>query len=89
VTARFAQSGDLTGNASCNDYGASYTADRGAIHIDQPHAQQRECTKPAGIMEQEHAYLAALTKARRYELAGDQLTLLTEQGTIAVTYVKR
>jgi heat shock protein HslJ len=40
-------------------------------------------------MEQEHAYLAALTKARRYELAGDQLTLLTEKGTIAVTYVKR
>ena len=89
VTAHFGGSGELTGSAGCNDYGASYTADRGAIQIGEPHAQQRECPEPAGIMEQERAYLAALTEARRYELTGDQLTLLTERGTIAVTYAKR
>jgi heat shock protein HslJ len=89
VTALFGTLGELTGSAGCNDYGATYTAARGAISIEQPNAQQRECAEPAGIMEQERAYLEALTKARRYELAGDQLTLLTDKGTIAVTYVKR
>lgn len=88
VTARFGDSGELTGAAGCNEYSTRYSAEHGAIQIEPPHAQKRECAQPAGIMEQEHAYLAALTQARRYELAGDQLTLLTAKGTIAVTYVK-
>ena len=88
VTADFGTSGELTGSASCNEYHATYTSDRGAIRIDQPSAQKRECAEPPGIMEQEQAYLHALTLARRYELAGSQLTLLTEKGTIAVTYAR-
>jgi heat shock protein HslJ len=88
LTANFDDSGSLSGSAGCNQYHATYTSDRGAIQIGPPSAQQKECAQPPGIMEQEHAYLQALTEARRYELAGPQLTLLTEKGTIAVTLTK-
>jgi heat shock protein HslJ len=44
------------------------------------------CTSPEGVLEQEQAYLAALGLARRYTLEGATLTLLTAEGTIAVTY---
>lgn len=88
LTANFDESGSLSGSAGCNQYHATYTSDRGAIQIGPPSAQQKECAEPPGIMEQEHAYLQALTEARRYELAGPQLTLLTEKGTIAVTLTK-
>jgi heat shock protein HslJ len=88
LTAAFDDAGSLSGSAGCNEYHATYTSDRGSIRIDQPSAQQKECAQPPGIMEQEHAYLQALTEARRYELAGPQLTLLTESGTIAVTLTK-
>jgi heat shock protein HslJ len=88
LTATFGESGSLSGSAGCNEYHATYTSGRGAIHIDQPSAQQRECAQPPGVMEQEQAYLHALTVAARYELAGTQLTLLTDKGTIAVTLTK-
>ena len=88
LTAKFDDAGSLSGSAGCNEYHATYTTDRDAIQIGPPSAQQKECPQPPGIMEQEHAYLQALTEARRYELAGPQLTLLTETGTIAVTLTK-
>jgi hypothetical protein len=39
------------------------------------------CAEPAGIMEQEAAYLAALGGAAAYVIEGDQLTLLDASGT--------
>jgi heat shock protein HslJ len=89
VTADFAASGKLTGSAGCNPYTATYTAQRGAITVEQPQAEGKTCNEPTGIMEQESDYLAALTTARRYEVAGSTLTLLREGGAIAVTYIRR
>ena len=46
----------------------------------------KACTSPEGIMEQEQAYLDALPHARRFQLDGVTLTLLTGEGTIVATY---
>ncbi len=46
------------------------------------------CTSPAGIMEQEPAYVDALPLARSYQLDGPTLKLLTAEGTIVATYTR-
>jgi heat shock protein HslJ len=86
ITATFAQEGTLTGSAGCNPYRAGYTTDGGAITIEAPVATKKACTAPDGVMEQEQAYLAALPRAERYRVEGQQLTLLAADGTIVATY---
>ena len=86
LTATFGADSRLTGSAGCNDYQAPYTTDGSAIQIAKPSAGTRECAEPKGVMQQERDYLAALPEARRYELAGAQLTLLSATGTIVATY---
>ena len=48
-------------------------------------ATELACEIPAGVMEQEQAFLAALPRTARYTLEGRSLTLLTEAGTIVAT----
>ena len=86
VTASFDEGGRLSGSAGCNNYTATYTTDRSAIEIAEPRATKKACTEPAGVMEQEAAYLAALPKAARFEVTGDSLRLLTARGTIVATF---
>jgi hypothetical protein len=47
------------------------------------------CAEPAGIMEQETAYLAALQTATRYEVEGDELVLLNGEGVKAAVFTAR
>jgi heat shock protein HslJ len=86
VTAVFGEDGKLSGSAGCNTYSATYTTDRGAITIGQPAATRKACVKPAGVMEQEQAYLDALPHATSYLVEGSRLSLLTSEGTFVAIY---
>lgn len=88
ITATFSEDGTLSGSAGCNTYNASYTTDRGGIEISQPAATRKACSEPAGIMEQEAAYLAALPRAVRFRVAGRALELLTAEGTFVATFTQ-
>ena len=41
------------------------------------------CGEPAGVMEQEQAYLAALTQVVTYNVDGDRLELRSADGAVA------
>jgi heat shock protein HslJ len=88
ITATFAEDGSLSGSAGCNTYTATYTytTDQGGIEITQPAATKKTCAEPAGIMEQEADYLAALPQAVGYRISGRSLELLTAEGTYVATY---
>ena len=88
ITATFAASGAVTGSAGCNDYTANYTTDRGAIEISEPAATRKTCPEPAGVMEQEAAYLDALPQATQYRVDGRSLELLTDAGTRVASYTR-
>ena len=88
ITATFGDEGELTGSAGCNRYRASYTVEQGKLTITQPAATETACVSPAGVMEQEQAYLRALPLAAGYSVQGSTLTLLTEPGTIVATYTR-
>ena len=44
------------------------------------------CDKPAGIMEQERAFLSVLPAAVAYRVDGPKLSLLTADGTFVATF---
>jgi heat shock protein HslJ len=86
ITASVGKDGAVTGSAGCNTYRTTYTIERGAIEIAPPAATEKPCAEPGGIMEQESAYLAALSSARRFQLSAGRLELLAADGTFVATY---
>jgi heat shock protein HslJ len=89
LTATFAGAGTLSGSAGCNRYEAAYEVDGGAIEIRPPRSEEKACSAPAGVMDQERAYLAALPLAASYRIEGGKLSLLTAAGTFVATYERR
>jgi heat shock protein HslJ len=86
ITARFADDGTLTGSAGCNRYRTTFTIDRGRIEIAPAAATKKACNAPAGVMDQEAAYLAALPTAKSYRLEGASLALLRADGTFVARF---
>jgi heat shock protein HslJ len=86
INARFtinpdSASGKMNGNAGCNSYEAVFGEDLG---MQTNLSSNQFCGSPAGMMEQEQAYLQALSRSYGFWLTGDQLIINTGQG--ALTY---
>ena len=73
----------LSGFAGCNDYGATVKAAAPKISITKVNSTRKACSTPAGVMEQESAYLAALETAATYRIEGNRLELRTSTGALA------
>jgi heat shock protein HslJ len=90
LTVDLAADGTVTGSAGCNRYRATFAVDGDALRIERGAATTRKtCPSPDGVMEQEAQLLEALASVARFERAGGTLTLLQEDGTIALTLVPR
>lgn len=84
VTVAFA-AGQLSGSGGVNRYTAGYETQSGdKITISQPAATLM--AGPPEAMAQEQAYFAALTKATKFAVSADSLTLMDDQGTALVRY---
>jgi heat shock protein HslJ len=84
VTAAFA-AGELSGSGGVNRYTATYETQPGdEIKISQPASTMM--AGPPEAMAQEQAYFAALTKATRYSVTPDSLTLTDDGGAVLVRY---
>ena len=84
VSAAFA-AGKLSGSGGVNRYTATYETQSGdKITISQPAATMM--AGPPEAMAQEQAYFAALTKATKFAVTSDSLTLSDDQGTTLVRY---
>ncbi len=86
VTAVFGTDGTLSGKAGCNTYTAAYTVDGGKMTIKAPASTRMFCAEPAGVMEQEAAYLAALEKVATYSIDGNRLELRAADGALQADY---
>lgn len=85
VTAVFGAGGKLTGSAGCNNYSATYTVDGDKLAITAPAATKKMCPDPA-VMEQENAYLKALSQVATFRIDGDRLDLRSVDGARQVSY---
>jgi heat shock protein HslJ len=78
VTLSF-NAGKLGGTDGCNHYGGSYTV-KGSQFSAGKELFSTLMACEEGIMQQASAYLSALTSAVQYEINGEKLSLLDENG---------
>ncbi len=63
--------GSLTGNAGCNNFVTSFAAVDGTVAVAPIGTTFRMCDNPAGVMEQEAQFLAALAAGTTYSIRGN------------------
>ncbi|MGH2544825.1 MAG: META domain-containing protein, partial [Ardenticatenaceae bacterium] len=73
----FERGGVVGGDAGCNQFGGAFSVDGNSITIENLVQTQMACLDPAGIMEQESAYLSALTNAATYQVTDGSLEILS------------
>ena len=83
LTASFDTAGHVTGVAGCNNYNGPVKATAPKVSIGPLASTRKFCGAPAGVMEQESAYLAALATAATYSIQGATLEFRTAGGAIA------
>ncbi len=86
ITATF-EDGTVGGTAGCNQYSASYTFEDEGLSIGPAVSTKMACMEPEGVMEQEAAFLAALSEVATYELQRSRLTLYNADGATLLTFV--
>jgi heat shock protein HslJ len=84
ISLNFGTDGQASGHAGCNTYSGGFQAGGKALKVGPLSSTQRACAAPAGVMEQEQQYLAALQNAAAFEIAGDTLTLRDAGGAMQV-----
>jgi heat shock protein HslJ len=84
VTLEFGAEGRASGTAGCNRYTAGYTADRGTLTFAPAAATRMMCAAP-GVMEQEQAFLQALTRVATMRMEGDRLELRAADGALMIS----
>jgi len=89
LTANFGQDGTMTGNSGCNDYNGPYKVTGSQIGIGPLSSTRKACSDPAGVMEQEAQYLAALANAEVFAVDGNTLELREVDGTVMAKLAKK
>ncbi|MCU0231810.1 MAG: META domain-containing protein [Acidobacteria bacterium] len=87
-TLAFGTDGRASGSAGCNNFNAGYTADGSKVAITEPASTRKMCAEPAGVMEQEQQFLAALATVATARVEGDRLELRRADGALAVSATK-
>lgn len=87
VNALFGEDGILSGSGGCNSYNAAYQVSDNQIRIEAPISTSMFCGSPEGTMVQENAYLSALETSSTYEIQGNQLIILAENGELALAFI--
>jgi heat shock protein HslJ len=78
------------GLAGCNNYGGEYeAADGGALRFGFFSVTAMACPSPEGVMEQEQAYIDALTEASTYRLAGHRLEIQDAAGGTILVFARK
>ena len=87
LTVSFSADGRIGGNAGCNDFSGPYqTEDGRKITIGPLASTLKACDSPAGVMDQEAQFLAALQTAATYRVEGNRLELRTANGAMAANF---
>jgi heat shock protein HslJ len=76
----------ISGSASCNHYFGTYTVSGSEITITDVARTEMYCMDPEGVMDQEEAFLAALSSVASYRLSGTRLELLDTSGGVALAF---
>jgi heat shock protein HslJ len=87
ITAIFGADGGLYGSAGCNSYRTKYQVGGEEITINPVATTRMACSEPAGVMEQESAYLSLLESAKSFKIVGYRLELYDEGDQLVLTFL--
>jgi heat shock protein HslJ len=85
LTAAFGTDGTVSGSAGCNTYSAGYTLEGDVLTVKPAASTRKLCESPAGVMEQEPAFLHALERSVSVEADGGGVTLRDADGATQLT----
>ena len=89
LTLDFGADGRVTGTAGCNRFTGTYTVTGTDVAIAGVAATRKICVEPENVMEQEAAYLKALTMGTRARIDGSRLEIRTADGALTVSATRR
>ena len=89
VSTALFQADQLSGSAGCNNYSTSYETDGTNISFGPAASTLKSCVTPEGIMQQESAFLMALSSAKIYAIDNSSLVLKDDQGEVLLTFAKQ
>lgn len=75
-----------SGTAGCNTYSASVQYNGTTLTFSNIASGKKTCSAPAGVMQQESAYLNALAQVKSFRLDQGQLLLLDQSGQLLMGY---
>jgi heat shock protein HslJ len=78
-------SGQVSGNGSCNSFGGEYKQSGRQLTIGTLMSTMMACM-PAGLMDQEQAYLAALQAAAGFTVEAGRLKISDSTGTVILVF---
>ncbi|MGW8225878.1 MAG: META domain-containing protein [Anaerolineales bacterium] len=85
TSAKF-NSGEINGNAGCNNYFGGYKVDGTSISIGPLASTEMFCGNPPGVMDQETAFLSAMNSSAEYKIEAEQLILLDASGETLLVF---
>jgi len=85
ITAKFNKI-SFGGKSGCNSYNATYTVDGERLYVGVVGTTQMTCEDPAGVMDQESAYLSNLRAAHSFLVEDDVLTVTDTDGDMLLSY---
>lgn len=86
VTLEFMEDGQAGGQGGCNSFGTQYEAEGNEITFTKITSTLMACAD-ADVTEQETQYYRALETANAFELEGDRLTILYDDGSGSLNFV--
>jgi heat shock protein HslJ len=87
ITLEFEEKGQLGGSGGCNSYGGTYEMQGNTLAIKSITSTLMACAD-GQITQQEQQYFGALQSATGFEISGDNLTILYEDGQSKLNFVK-
>lgn len=80
--------GNISGSGGCNSYSGAFRQNGRELTFGPLASTEMYCGEPAGLMEQETAYLNALARVARYNINGNRLTLFDADGRVMAEFEK-
>jgi heat shock protein HslJ len=86
VTAEFSPDGRVGGSSGCNSYSGGYEVDGDQIKFGPLASTMMACMEPAGLMDQEAAYLQNLGQAASFRVLDGRLEMLNPAGQATLVF---
>jgi heat shock protein HslJ len=88
LTMAFAADGKVSGSAGCNAWMGTYAQSGESLKFGPSATTRKMCAQPAGVMEQEQAFLKSLQTVASARQEGDRLELRSADGALSVSLAR-